>query len=60
MKNEVNCAFFAKKKQYISPSIVEQNLYNGGVLCASGSSHSRITSSIVYGGDNGGDAADAF
>ena len=48
------------KKQYISPSILEQTLQNSGVLCASGASSTRIPGTIVHGGDNGGDAADAF
>jgi len=49
------------KKQYISPSILEQTLQNSGVLCASGASS---TLTIIFPGGTstpeGGDAAAAF
>ena len=42
------------KKQYISPSTLEQVLNYSTVLCASGGD--RVSSSIgIHGGDNSGD-----
>ena len=47
------------KKQYISPSTLEQVLNYSTVLCASGGD--RVVSNVnIYGGDKSGDVADAF
>ena len=47
------------KKQYISPSTLEQVLNYSTVLCASGGD--RVSSSIgIHGGDNSGEVIGAF
>lgn len=47
------------KKQYISPSTLEQVLNYSTVLCASGGD--RVSSSIgIHGGDDSGVIDDAF
>lgn len=48
------------KKQYISPSTLEQVLNYSTVLCASGGGD-RVSSNIdIHGGNNSGDVIDAF
>ena len=60
MKNEINRALGAKKKQYISPFTGEQTIQYNTVLCASGASD-RISSNVgIHGGNNSGDISDAF
>ncbi len=47
------------KKQYISPSTLEQVLNYSSVLCASGGD--RVSSNIdIHGGDKSGNVVDAF
>lgn len=47
------------KKQYISPSTLEQVLNYSTVLCASGGD--RVSSNIdIHGGNNSGNVIDAF
>ncbi len=58
MKNHMYRAL-AAKKNYIHPIVTEHMFLPAGLLCASGSGN-RVQSSIVNGGDNSGNVANAF
>lgn len=58
MKNVINRALAAKKKQYFSPSVSEAHIQSVSILCASGDP-GRFNGP-VHGGDESGDITTAF
>ena len=49
-----------KYKKYIVPSVLEQTIQYNGVLCASGEPDKVKSNLDIHGGQNSGNAANAF